>query len=121
MKRVMLAVCVAVVMAGSFATMAQAQGKQDFVLYNLIGQKIVELYISPVDTNEWEEDVLGVDRLDNDDNVVVEFPRDEDACMWDFKVVTEDGKGIIWTEIDLCKAEEVTLQVFGGKPVARIK
>ncbi len=119
MKRVVLAVCVAVVLAGSFAI--AAQGKQDFVLYNKIGQKIAELYISPTTTDEWEEDVLGVDLLDNGDDVTIHFPRDEDECMWDFKVVTEDGNSIVWTKIDLCKASEVTLQVFDGKPVARIK
>lgn len=27
----------------------------------------------------------------------------------------------VWTEIDRRKAEEVTLQVIGGKPIARIE
>ena len=119
MKRLVLAVCVAVVLAGSMAAMAQ--GKQDFVLYNKIGQKIAQIYISPTSTNDWEEDVLGVDLLDNDDDVVIHFPRDENECLWDFKIVNEDGGSVIWTKIDLCKAEEVTLQVLGGRPVARIK
>lgn len=119
MKRLVTAACVAVAIAGSAVVMAQ--GRQDFVLYNKIGQKIVELYISPTSTDEWEEDVLGVDRLDNDDHVTITFPRDEDECLWDFKIVDEEGDATIWTKINLCKAEEVTLQVLGGKPVARIK
>ena len=121
MKRVALAVCVALALGFLSSAVAQAQGKQDFVLYNKFGQKIVELYISTTSTNEWEEDVLGVDRLDNDDHVTIHFSPEASECLYDLKVVDEEGHSTIWTKIDLCKANEVTLQVFGGKPVARIK
>ncbi|MEW5982588.1 MAG: hypothetical protein AB1806_09480 [Acidobacteriota bacterium] len=119
MKRVVLAVCLAVVVAGSLAI--AAQGRQDFVLRNRIGQTIDELYISPTTTDEWEEDVLDVDLLENGEDVTIHFPRDEDECLWDFKIITEDDTSVVWTKIDLCKASEVTLLIEGGKPIARIK
>ena len=122
MKRVVLALVLAMVVAGSVAaSVAAFSGDQDFILINKTGLVIDELYVSPTKVNEWEEDVLGVDRLDNDDHVTIHFPHSGDECLWDFKVVDEEGHATIWTKIDLCKANEVTLQVLGGKPVARIK
>ena len=118
MKRVMFAVCLAVVLAGSVALMA---GNQDFVLVNRTGLAIHELYVSPANDNEWGEDVLGKDVLRNGETVTIQFSHKETECLWDMKVVDEDGDDVIWEDFDLCKAKQITLRYEGKRPTAEIK
>lgn len=118
MKRLMFGFVAAMVLAGSAAVFA---GQQDFVLVNKTGLVIDELYVSPTTTDEWEEDVLGVDTLANGAKVTVKFSREETACSWDLKIVDEDGDEVVWTKLDLCKAEEITLLYENGKPTAIIR
>lgn len=101
--------------------MATAQGKQDFTLVNKTGLTISEFYVSPSDDDEWGEDVLGRDVLMHNDKVDISFARKEKACKWDLKIVDEDDDPIVWENIDLCKAEEITLKYEGKKPTAIIK
>lgn len=101
--------------------MVTAQGKQDFTLVNKTGLIINELYVSPSDDDEWGEDVLGRDVLKNNERVDISFSRKEKACKWDLKIVDEDDDPIVWEDIDLCKAEEITLKYEGKKPTAIIK
>lgn len=101
--------------------MAIAQGKQDFTLVNKTGLTISEFYVSPSDDDEWGEDVLGRDVLPHNDKIDISFARKEKACKWDLKIVDEDADPIVWEDIDLCKAEEITLKYEGKKPTAIIK
>ena len=118
MKRAILGIMAAVVCAGAVAS---AQGKQDFTLVNKTGLTINELYVSPSNDDEWGEDVLGADILANGAKVEIEFARKEKACKWDLKIVDEDEDDIVWEDIDLCKASEITLKYEGKKPTAIIK
>lgn len=120
MKQVTLAMMATVVavMAGSAAVMA---GDQDFHLVNKTGLTIDEFYVSPSNVNDWEEDVLGVDVLPNGESVDVAFSRDEEACVWDLKIVDEEGDAVVWNKIDLCKASEITLNYNSGRPTANIR
>jgi hypothetical protein len=88
---------------------AIAQGKQNFTLVNQTGYDISEVYVSPNNSSDWEEDVLGEDILKNRDDVVIRFHRATEQCLWDMKVVYEDDdSSAIWQDIDLCKVSEVT-------------
>ena len=122
MKRVAWALCLAVVLAASVGASAGAfSGDQDFTLINKTGLTVDELYLSPVNENEWGEDVLGVDTLADGAKVDIEFSHKENECMWDMKIVDEDGDSVVWEDINLCKASEITLFYKGGKPTAQIK
>ena len=125
MKRLVFALVAAVVLAGSVAVFAGSlpvmAGDQDFTLINKTGLTIDELYVSPTSVNDWEEDVLGVDTLANGAKIDIKFSRTETACSWDMKIVDEDGDEVVWTKLDLCKAEEITLNYANGKPTAIIK
>ena len=122
MKRIVMAVALAVLVAGSVAaSVAAFSGDQDFDLINKTGLTIDELYVSPTKVNEWEEDVLGVDTLANGAKVHIKFSREETECIWDLKIVDEEGDEVVWNRIDLCKAEEITLLYQNKKPTAIIK
>jgi len=119
MKRILFAVCLAAIAAASIALMAQ--GKQDFVLINKTGLVIDQLYLSPASESHWGSDVLGRDRLGNNEKVTIQFSHKENECMWDMKIVDEEKDDVIWEDLNLCKAEEITLKYEGKHPTAIIK
>lgn len=113
MKKVTVLFACAVLLVGLAAYLKA--GDQDFVLMNETGVTIDELYISPVSTNEWEEDVLGVDTLPSGEDVTITFPHDADECQWDMKIKDENGNEFVWQGIDLCKTGYVVLHYENGK------
>ena len=90
-------------------------GDQDFTLVNKTGVEIHSLFISSHNTQEWEEDVLGVDVLPDGDEVTISFDHDEDECSWDMMVTDDEGNSITWSEIDLCEYSTITLFYKNGK------
>ena len=99
---------------------AQAQDGRDFQLTNGTGRIISALYISPSNVNDWEEDVLGVDVLGEDDDTVVHFVDTVDECVYDLKIVHDDGDAAIWTGINLCQNNGVSVQYQDdGTPIAQ--
>ena len=67
-------------------TSSTAEGKQDFTLVNATGVEIDKVFISPHDSNDWEEDILGRDTLPDGESVDIKFQRNEKAAMWDLRV-----------------------------------
>jgi hypothetical protein len=118
MKRV-FATCCLMVLALSAGSMSA--GDLDFTLVNQTGLTINEFYVSPSNHDEWGEDVLGRDVLAHGQRVDITFSRKETECMWDLKIVDADDDDVIWQDINLCKASEITLQYKGKTPTALIK
>ena len=96
------------------ATIVGASGqeaRQDFILVNRTGYDISEVYVSPSKTNDWEEDVLGDDELEDGDETPITFKRSTKTCLWDMKVVySDDDSKVVWHGIDLCKIAKVTIR-----------
>lgn len=113
----MVRVMTLMVSAMIWAASAQA-GFQDFTLVNRTGVSIQEFYVSAVDTNDWEEDVLGLDVLVDGEQVKIKFSWTESECLWDFLVIDEDGDEVIWEGIDLCRHNKVILSWSNGTPYA---
>jgi len=100
---------------------ASAQSKLDFTLKNDTGIVIYEVYVTPNDSDDWEDDIMGKDVLADGESVDITFSRSERTCNWDLKVVDEKDNEIEWTELDLCKASHITLQYKGRRATAIIK
>lgn len=114
--------CVAVAAIASTSTPRAAQNRKlDFTLINKTGVTITELYVSPVNVNDWEEDVLGRDVLKNGERIDIQFARGENTCKWDLKMVDEDDDEGIWKNLDLCTINEITIMWENKKPTAIIK
>lgn len=93
------------------ATTALAQSRQDFTLVNRTGYDISEVYVSPGKTNDWEEDILGDDSLEDGDSANITFRRAGKTCIWDLKVVySDDDSSAVWHDINLCQVERITLR-----------
>ncbi len=97
------------------------QSKLDFTLLNRTGVTINELYVSPDEADDWEEDVLGRDVLKHNESIDITFSRSEKSCDWDLKVKDADGDEIEWDSLDLCAASHITLMYQNNKPTAVIK
>ncbi len=87
-----------------------AEARQDFVLVNKTGYTISEVYVSPTKSDDWEEDVLGRDTLDDGEAWEIRFHRAAKTCKWDLKVVYEDDDSeAVWPAIDLCAVGRITI------------
>jgi hypothetical protein len=118
-KKLMTIAAGLLVVAAGFASRAAA-GTQDFTLVNNTGVDIHNLHVSESAKDDWEEDVLGADVLANGDSIEINFDG-KSACMWDMMVKDEEGEGVYWRKIDLCKASQVTLSCNKGKCSASIE
>ena len=118
MRSLVAAVCMVASFAPSFVV---AQSKLDFTLLNRTGLTVNELYVAPTNVDDWQEDVLGRDVLKHGESVDISFSRTEKSCMWDLKIVDEDEDEVEWSNLDLCKAEHITLMYENGRPTAIVK
>ncbi|OJX68656.1 hypothetical protein [Magnetospirillum sp. 64-120] len=105
-RKVLMAAAVLVVGAGS----AFAAGKQDFDLVNKTGYPIEEVYVAPSSSDDWQEDVLGQDILENGKKVHIRFNRATKTCKWDLKVVYSDKETAEWEEFDLCETSKIIIK-----------
>lgn len=97
------------------AAPAYSVGIQDFDLVNATGYTIAEVYVAPSSSDEWEEDVMGRDMLENGETVRIEFAPRQKICDYDIKVVWDDGDEAFWEGFDLCTVSEVTLYWDNGR------
>ncbi|MEJ0025266.1 MAG: hypothetical protein WDN01_04475 [Rhizomicrobium sp.] len=107
--RTMLAAVMVAGLAMLAPTVADAAGRQNFNLVNNTGYTIKEVYVSPVSTNNWEEDVLGQDTLDDGQSVLIRFPHHAGGCNWDLKVVYDDDTDAHWENFNLCTISEISI------------
>ena len=117
----LIAAALALVAVASVTVTAAQRRNLDFMLVNKTGLDINEVYLSPTSDSEWGEDVMGKDILANGEKVDITFSSAETECNWDLKIVDEDDDDIIWTKLNLCTANEITLLYEGKKPTAIIK
>jgi len=94
--------------------------ERNFILQNATGRTIAEMYVSPANVNEWEENVLSGE-VPDEENVVVRFVDDVDACVYDLKIVHDDGDAAIWGGINVCEAHRVIAAYQDdGTPIAQV-
>lgn len=110
----------ALVLAIALGTAGSAfAGKQDFNLLNDTGYPIKHVYVAPSSSDDWEEDVLGRDILNDGESVELTFSRKETTCKWDMKVIYTDGDVSTWSGLNLCSISKVTLKWNKSSGVTR--
>lgn len=93
---------------GIFAGQALAEDLV-FTLNNLSALGLVEFYTSPVGTDSWEEDVLGLDVLAPGESAEVTIADGRTQCEYDVQFVMSDGQELEDT-VDMCELGSYTLQ-----------
>jgi hypothetical protein len=85
--------------------------QRNFTVVNGSSIVLSHLFVSTTDTSSWEEDILGRDVLNPNESVDVYFSQhDGDAgqCLYDIKVVGQQGETGYLYKIDLCQTSTVT-------------
>ncbi|MEI8395442.1 MAG: hypothetical protein WCF85_11945 [Rhodospirillaceae bacterium] len=107
MKRI--ALTCALLSGIAFALPALADSR-DFELVNGTGYPIKHVYIDEASSDSWSEDILGRDVLDNGESVKIEFGKADKGCKWDMKVVYTDASSAVWSNLNLCTIDSLTLK-----------
>ena len=92
-----------------------AQAAQDFTIVNKTGVEIYALYVTPHNSNQWGDDILGVDTLAADGTLDISFARKEKAKFWDLRIEDVDGAFIEWENLNLFQIDTLTLFYKNGK------
>ncbi|MBD2576952.1 hypothetical protein [Oscillatoria sp. FACHB-1406] len=80
-----------------------------FKLVNNTDLILNEFYASPPSTDEWEEDILGVDTLDSSSSVPITINDGREDCLYDFKSVFEDGQVVVSENVYVCNGGQYEL------------
>src|SRR5207249_742446 len=76
---------------------------RDFDFVNGSATVLTHLFVSPSDADFWEEDILGRDELGPGEMVTVSVGQfDQSICLYDVKVVAQDGTPAYLYKVDLC-------------------
>lgn len=100
--------------------LATTQDRLDFELHNRTGYQIEQVYVSPNNKDDWEEDVLGEGVLENGKSVDITFSRQRQD-YWDLKVVFTGGREAIWYKFDLSQITDITISFRNGKAYSTTK
>jgi len=103
------------------AKQVSAQSAQDFTLVNKTGVEIHALYVTPHDSDDWDEDILGADTLGKNQTLDIVFSRKEKAKYWDLRVEDADGEFIEWEKLNLLEISKITLYYSKGKATAEVE
>lgn len=118
MKSVLCALAVGLLTMGSVAK----AGEQDFTLVNDTGVEISQIFISSAAVDNWEENLLAKDEvLPSGNEVEIKFSPEENAELWDIKVMDSDGSSVTWERLKLTEITKVTLKITDGKPIAELE
>lgn len=101
-----------IVMAGcSTASDSEEMITLPVEVYNDTGVDIYELYASVVETNDWEEDILGSNILPAGSTFTINFTFPADKTRWDFKIVDAAGTSLEFYDLDFanCSITGATL------------
>ncbi len=82
---------------------------RDFTLVNNTSQTIIELYVSPSSTDDWQDDLLQGEQIRPGSSIDVTFGRfNPNTCIYDIMVVTIFGDSGELDNVDLCNTTRVT-------------
>lgn len=79
---------------------------------NNTGVTLVDVFVTPSETNNWGNDILPNDLFENGSTITVTIPATfGESCMFDMKITDVAGNYITFTNIDACKL--IKLQING--------
>ncbi|MDR7035749.1 MULTISPECIES: hypothetical protein [Methylobacterium] len=91
-------------LAGEAATAAN----RHVDIVNRTGMAMKHFYASTTGTNEWEEDILGRDVIDDGETFDINIDDGSGACRYDFKAVFENGASLVRNNVNVCQISTFT-------------
>jgi len=96
------------------AASASTDGMDRHVMvYNNSSQTLMQLYASPVTSDNWEEDMLGSQVLASGANINANIDNGTNECNYDLKAVMADGKEHIHNAVNVCAVSSWTISDAG--------
>ncbi|MBM0744335.1 hypothetical protein JOY44_22435 [Phormidium sp. CLA17] len=89
-----VAAAIALLTISLFASLPAQAESATFTLVNKTSRTLEEFYASPPSTDDWEEDILGVDVLEPGASVKINMDDGREDCLYDFKGVLGAGNGV---------------------------
>lgn len=90
-------------------TSAQAQS-QDFQMTNNTGMTLIDVFISPSDSESWGSDVIPGDLILDGETFNFTFTDvSPEKCMWDIMFTADDGVKYYMKGVNLCELTTITL------------
>lgn len=80
----------------------------EFTLINNSSLKLVEMYVSPHEAEEWGENILAVASVDPGTEGMISISDGEAVCDYDMRFVMENGNDVSGTQ-NLCELATFTL------------
>ncbi|MEQ8432949.1 MAG: hypothetical protein RIA71_01800 [Oceanicaulis sp.] len=99
---------------GVFAASCLAAGSAHaedvvYTLHNKTSYVVTEFYTGPANEDEWGYDLLGTEVLDAGESALVTIADGSDQCVYDLRIVFEDGDVVEDYGVDICELAEYTL------------
>ena len=90
------------------APMVQSRDGYDrhVTIKNRTGWTMLRFYASDSRKDDWEEDILGDDVLENGQNVSINIDDGSGACVYDFKAEFTNGEELTRSRINVCEISE---------------
>jgi hypothetical protein len=88
---------------------SNAQGMQDFTITNNTGMILIDVFISPDNTNEWGNDVIPKDLILDGETFIFKFSVDEQHCVWDIMFTADNGIKYYMQDVNLCNTINIIL------------
>jgi len=85
-------------------TSENTSGALSYDVINNTGVTLVDVFVSPAETDHWGNDILPNNLFENGSTIKVTIPPDYGTtCMFDMKITDAAGGHITFTNIDICK------------------
>lgn len=89
-------------------------GTLSYDVVNNTGVTLVDVYVTPAETNNWGKDILPNDVFENGSTIKVTIPPDYGTtCMFDMKITDNHGGHITFTNIDVCRLIKLQINADG--------
>ena len=89
-------------------------GELSYDVVNNTGVTLVDVFVTPAETNNWGNDILPNNLFEAGSTIRVTIPPDYgETCMFDMKITDDAGGHITFTNIDICKVIKIQINSDG--------
>lgn len=112
MKKNFLFAVIVIAMISLFSANKSNAQALTYDVINNTGFTLVDIFVTPAESNNWGNDILPNSLFENGSTVTVTIPADYgETCMFDMKITDEAGNYVVFHNIDACKL--LKLQING--------
>lgn len=90
-------------------------------VHNLSGYELSSMYITPIQSSQWGEDLLAGQPLPDGDTTDVGFTIVKNYWVWDMRATDMQGDTVVWRNLNIQGIKDIYLWVDrNGTPEVRL-